>query len=424
MALQLVNRPSEVKLMQMLAEIRSQSANWQAIHFHLSELLDEYKSEYQIKIAINLIHDLLKSYEGTIFLLTDYSIVVLCHRLETSLLDKLIFQLRYLYMDDPLAYNEVGQENPDFCMVYDLRHEWQSFHDVCSRRMNAVARRQGTQVRQGHVEHRIPAAERPERAIPQHIQPAEDKGALSASKLVSIERNLRVADLHTVIRRQPVCAVLPDMKVRRVFDELYINIAHLRRMMKTEVDFLSNRWLFKYMTHILDERMLELIQENPARYLDNPISLNLNIETLISSAFTKFDASIKPESKVSIVLEVPVIDIFADMNAYELARKEAQKRGYRVCLDGLSTASFTSINREKLGLDLLKVQWNADLQADLKSQKSNSLVEAVQATGTNRVILCRCDNKSAVEYGQELGISLFQGRYLDSILNPTSKIEN
>jgi hypothetical protein len=40
------------------------------------------------------------------------------------------------------------------------------------------------------------------------------------------------------------------------------------------------------------------------------------------------------------------------------------------------------------------------------------------------VILTRCDNKQAVEYGQALGITLFQGRYLDGLVNPKSSVKN
>ncbi len=59
-------------------------------------------------------------------------------------------------------------------------------------------------------------------------------------------------------------------------------------------------------------------------------------------------------------------------------------------------------------------------RATSKARKT-ALIEAVQTTGTNRVILCRCDNRSAVEFGQALGISLFQGRYLDTFSNPDGK---
>jgi len=444
MALQIINKSPETRLMQMLGNKQIQAGGWQAIHFHLSDLLEEYKSEYQIKIAINLIHDLLKSYDGSIFLLADYSIMVVCKKLEQPIMEKLTFQLRYLYMDDPLAYTDIGQENPKFCTVYDLKSDWQEFYNQCSHRMVMHTRKPAAPVPvelpEPKYEPKHEPKPEPKIAIPEPVETplpvveivpekqdeskSTDRSELSASKLAAMENTLRVTDIKNVVRRQPVCAVLPDMKVRRVFDELYINIAHLRRMIKSDVDFLSNRWLFKYITNILDERMIKLIMATPARFLDAPISINLNVETLLSSWFTEFDASISPANKVSIVLEIPVIDVFADMTAFSLACSEVQKLGYRVCLDGLTTASFSSINREKLGLDLVKVQWNADMHGDLKNKENQSLMEAVKSAGTNRVILCRCDNKSAVEYGHALGISLFQGRYLDSLLNPTSKVEN
>src|SRR4051812_3130978 len=89
--MQLFTRSAEVKLMQTLSGIREQPVGWSAIHFHLGELLEDYKSEYQVKIAINLIHDLLKSYEGGIFLMVDQSIIVLCYGVEKPLQNKLVF---------------------------------------------------------------------------------------------------------------------------------------------------------------------------------------------------------------------------------------------------------------------------------------------------------------------------------------------
>jgi len=132
MPLQLFTKVAEVKLLQTLDEIRDRPDNWQSTHFHLSDLLEQYKSEYQVKIAINLIHDLLKGYEGNIFVLNDHSIIVLCYGLEPTLQNKLIFQLRYLYMDDPLAYTDTGHENPAFCTVYQLGRDWDKFFDLCS----------------------------------------------------------------------------------------------------------------------------------------------------------------------------------------------------------------------------------------------------------------------------------------------------
>ncbi len=413
----IVQKSAEVKLMELLGVIRD-PAGWQAVHFHLSDLLEQYKSEYQFKIAINLIHDLLKGYEGGIYQMVDNSIIVVCSELDKNVLSKLIFQLRYLYMDDPLSYSEDGGENKDFCTVYDLRIRWQDFLDMCGRRMALLVRKNSAPERHDRDVALVDNAASSSRSS------TNTKNGFNVLRMVSIERDLEHSDIQRVLRRQPVCVVSPAMTVRRVFDEMYINIAHLRQLLKMDVDLLSNRWLFKYMTQLLDMRMLDLIRHNITRYVESPVSLNLNVETLISNRFADFDAVIKPSAKVSIVIEVPIMDVFADIHAFHMARRDVQRRGYRVCLDGLSMESFLMIDREKLGVDLVKIQWNADIEADLDSKENKEIVKAVGSFGSNRVILCRCDNKEAVQYGQALGISLFQGRYIDSILTPNAKIEN
>lgn len=414
----IIQKSAEIKLMELLGVIRD-PAGWQAVHFHLSDLLEQYKSEYQFKIAINLIHDLLKGYEGGIYQMVDNSIIVVCNELDKNILGKLIFQLRYLYMDDPLSYAEDGGENKDFCTVYDLRVQWQDFMDMCGRRMALLVRKNS-------------APERSDRDVVHVTESANISSKSSASakndfnvlRMVSIERDLERSDIQRVMRRQPVCVVLPDMSMRRVFDEMYIHIVHLRQFLKMDVDLFSNRWLFKYLTQLLDMRMLELLRQNIVRYVESPLSLNLNVETIISGRFTEFDAVVKPSAKVSIVIEIPVMDVFADIHAFHLARRDVQRLGYRVCLDGLSMESFLMVDREKLGVDLVKIQWNADIESDLNTKENKEIVKAVSEFGSNRVILCRCDNKEAVQYGQALGISLFQGRYIDSVLTPNSKIEN
>ena len=110
------------------------------------------------------------------------------------------------------------------------------------------------------------------------------------------------------------------------------------------------------------------------------------------------------------------------MAGFNIARKEVQALGYRVCLDGVTVDSLNHIQREKLGVDLIKVQWNANLLEP--GQQRQDLTNAVSANGSSRVILCRCDNKAAIDYGQSIGIALFQGRYIDSILNPTITSDN
>ena len=411
--MRVVDREPEARLIELLNLIDENREGWQAICFAFSRLLEHYRSEYQIKIATNLINDILGDHDGAIYLCEDGTIYVMVRYLNKQLMDKMVFQLRYLFMDDPLAYTPDGDENKEFSTVYAMDSQWQDFMDICKRRL--VLRLRGARAASNAP------AQQPKSETPKS---QKDMKLFTAANLAAIERDLRGVDLASTIRRQPVCAAIPNTAMRTVFDEMYININHLRQSMGIEVDLLSNRPLFKYLTQILDERMLDAIQKSPVRYLANPVSLNLNVPTLLSTRFAEFDAAIKPSAKVSIVLELQISDVFSDMGAFLVARDAVQKLGYRVCLDGVTELSFPHIDRQKLGFDLIKLLWNADHEVDVNSDKNSALREAIRVCGNNRVILTRCDTRQAVEFGQAMGLTLFQGRYLDGVINPQATVMN
>lgn len=414
--MRVISREPEAHLVELLQLVENQPQGWTAIALHFSKLLEHYRSEYQLKIATNLMNDLLGDRDGAIYLCSDSTIYVAVRNFPRQLTDKMIFQLRYLYMDDPLAYTADGEENPTFCTVYDIESQWQEFTNLIKRRMVArVMQAQGSIPR---VAAAVAASEGGSRPMTKR-----EANALTVNNLSYIEEAMRDADITATIRRQPICAALAGASVKTVFDEMYINIEHLKQSLGVEVDLLSNRWLFKYLTQQLDERVLDTIQRNSVRYLSKAISINLNVTTLLSSRFMEFDAAVKSSIKTNIVIELQIADVFEDMTAFLLAKELAQKLGYRICLDGVTDLSIEQIDRVRLGFDLIKLLWDGGKNVP-SDEKKLKLSEAVKQCGNNRVILTRCDNKKAVEYGQSLGITLFQGRYLDSLVNPTATVKN
>lgn len=415
--MRIVTKEPEAHLIELLNLVQENRQGWQAVSFHFSRLLEHYRSEYQIKIATNLMNDLLGDRDGAIYLCDDANIYVMVRHLPKPLMDKMVFQLRYLFMDDPLAYGEDGEENPEFAQIFEIEDEWNIFMEICKRRLVQRVRR--TQGEQRPVARASNAAMAAAGISPMEF-PRVDMRYFSAASLVTIENTLKNTDITTSMRRQPITAMMPDNSVRTVFDEMYINIQSLRQVLGTEVDLLSNRALFRYLTQKLDDRMLDAIQKNPMRYLTNPVSLNLNIPTLLSNRFAEFDAAIKPSTKVSLVIELQIGDVFSDISGFLLAKDTVQKLGYRVCLDGVVDASFPQVDRQRLGFDLIKLQWNGDTARDLDADRNQQVLEAIKRCGSNRVILTRCDNAQAVEYGRALGLSLFQGRHLDQLINPNA----
>ncbi len=422
--MRIIAKEPEAHLIELLQQVEENRSGWQAVAFNFAQLLEHYRSEYQIKIATNLMNDLLGDRDGAIYQCEDCTIYVMVRNFPRQLMDKMVFQLRYLFMDDPLAYTAEGDENPEFCQSYDIDNDWQAMLDVVKKRLVMRVRKTRT------ADAPPIAAPAPKMVTPKHTPLSNlealrrDSTLFTGANLANIERDLREVDLTGTIRRQPICAVAPDGQIRTVFDEMYIHINQLRSLLRTEVDLLSNRWLFKYLTQMLDVRMLDTIQRQPSRYLTTPISLNLNVPTLLSARFAEFDAAIKPSTKVSMVVELQIADVFVDMPAFLAAKDTVQNMGYRVCLDGVSELSFAQIDRQRLGFDLIKLIWNGDEKSDIGSDKNKRLLEAMQRCGTNRVILTRCDNQSAIEFGQSLGVTLFQGRHLDATINPKSAVVN
>lgn len=420
---------SEGKLLETITGLKTEPAGHYVIYFHFSQLMENYKSEYQLKIAVNILQDLFREDEGIIALCQDADLMVLYHGDDRGLIEKAVFQLRYLFVDDPLAYDANGEENRAFSTIYDLGFQWHDAHDLIKTRFMASNRSRDFGPRDFapiSQQGRMPAPGPMQGASSAEFYRSSAQGLqpLNLSRLAMIEGDLRRTDLSQAFRRQPICVVMKDGQVKPVFEEIYVNIPHLRRIIGANVDFAANKGLFKYLTEVLDIHVLSVLGQRASLYMRSPVSININIDTILSGAFSEFDQRVKLQTRAAVILEIHASDIFADMNAYIAARNLAHNLGYRVCVDGLSRHGFIQMDRQVLDFDLIKLHWNADTKAVLRQEDNRPLIEEVKRVGPARVILCRCDGQQAIEYGQELGITMFQGRYTDRLLDPTSQIVN
>jgi hypothetical protein len=103
--------------------------------------------------------------------------------------------------------------------------------------------------------------------------------------------------------------------------------------------------------------MLAHLRQNGNRRLGRYISVNLNVASLISPAFLSFDADLPVGVRGKIILELQQPDVYADLRAYSFGRDLAKQQGYRLCLDGVTRHSLPLIDRERLGVDFVKLIW-------------------------------------------------------------------
>jgi hypothetical protein len=237
---------------------------------------------------------------------------------------------------------------------------------------------------------------------------------IEPGRLSSIEAALARADLTSMMRRQTVCLLIDGEKPKPVFRELYVSIADLESKVAPGVKLAADRWLFQHLTRVLDQRMLALVAQRKDSTLGSHISLNLNVASVLSPDFLAFDGSLDPSARETIVLELQLVDILADMSAFGFARDFAKERGYSLCLDGLTYQTSPLIDRALLGIDLVKVIWSDEMTSDANEARRTAFAGMIDKTGDGRAILCRCDGEEAIRFGHEMGIALFQGIAVDS----------
>jgi hypothetical protein len=399
-----VAKGAEAKLLEIVNSLRGTPDGYYALHYNLSRLRDEFRSEYQIKIAVNVLNDLFKALDSIAFVMQDSDIILLYNGTNRALLEKAIFQLRYLFMDDPLGYTDDGFENEDFCTVYDLEFQWRDFFAACQKKAGK--------------EQFVEEERSPTNKIETPTGSRTKLHVFSPTYLVQILSEMQNIDISPALRSQPICAMVKGKPPKVLFKEVYTNINHLQQSFSLNVDLMSSRTLFKYFSEALDKQMLVSIKDKAT----SPISINLNVKTLFSEEFSAFDALIDQKHKSSIIIEINIADVFEDVSKFIVAKDEVQKMGYRICLDGLDEISFAQIDRKALGFDLAKLKWNVEMANN--DNQENPLTEAVKKCGANRIILCHCDSQHAIDYGKSIGISLFQGRHIDNVVNPDAKVKN
>ncbi len=358
-----------------------------ALHLHLSQLLPANREDAKIRIAFRMFESMVDMFRGQLFLLTNSDVVLICKDARLADLDAIVYKLRALFSKDPLTYTESAHGEDRFVTYYDLESDYDTFFVICGQLLADAKKRQVSQ-----------------RTAPQ-IQP------LDARNLNRVLEAIGATDIAGVVRRQP-CIRFTDRNTAEVaFQEFFMSIADLQKALAPDVNILSNRWLFQHLSQVLDLRVLSVLQDAGFRKLPAAFSVNLNMATVNTPAFTNFEASIR--GRAGLVVEFQLVDIFNNLDGFFRARDFLRSHGHKSVLDGMSPITLQFIDAELYDTDFVKVNWSGDMADDVVTA---DLHHALGPVGFERIILARCDTESAIAWGLNQGIRHFQGRYLDSMV--------
>jgi len=391
----------EKLLLDYMQRLEKHRDDRKVVHLHLSYLRPMNRREQHIRTAVSNFEPLVASMDAQVFTVKNSDIYVIYKTSAHPQVETSVQQVRYLFDDDPLVAEEDNSEQK-FATWLDAEEDF----DAILQSVQNLA--QAERKRQSEVRGRMDA-----RAA---LKAKQEKGEpLTPKVLARVETALVRADLSNLVRRQFICRVDAQMVPEQLFSELFISIKDLRKTMLPDVNLVANRWLFQHLTTTLDKRMLAMLTETNSFSFSDDVSFNINVATVLSPEFQAFDENISAGRRGAMVIELQKEDIFCDLGAYVFAREFVQEKGYKVCIDGLTVESISIIDRERLGADLVKLVWHPDL-ADGGEELHEKLRSMVKRGGGDRIIMCRCNNRESIDFGHSVGIELFQGRHVESLI--------
>lgn len=364
-----------------------------AVLVHLSRLRPYNRREHHLRIASSCFDRLGKKYESALFRLISGDIVFIAKGPSIEEIEEAILRLRYLFSLDPLL-TQGGAQEGEFCTWYDLETDYAELKQAAEEQL--AQRAQGRDARQP--------------------KPKGQPEPLDPRRLGQIEQIIATADLSPLVRRQPICLAIEGHQIEPLLLEIFVSIAELGRAVMPGVDIAADRWLFQHLTRLLDLRVLSLLMHKGEIDPKRGFSLNLNVATTLSPEFQEFDRVVGAERASAAVIELQQIDIYADPGSYVFARDWLKERGYKICVDGVKPLLLPMVDRERLGADLVKLEWTADLASGLDNRIARDVQEAIERIGRDRVILSRCESEACVEIGRQLGITMYQGHHFDALM--------
>ncbi len=375
--------------------------DWHALHIQFSALQNSTRhTPVQLSIAANSYEGMVEGGKGLLFVLPGNDLLHVFPSAEEDTVQTALTRLTFMFADDPLVSDDPTGSGSRFTIRYDLGGDLPALRKEMAR---VVA-----------------AGKTPSRGLSMAAPAEAEKRPgtpLTPALLGRMERALASADLTNLMRRQWVSAMVGEAPPQPVFSEVFISIGDLRDTLLPNVDVTASRWLFQHLTETLDRRVLSMLNKPDQLTISGEVSVNLNVNTLLSQEFLNFDASIPAGRRGSIVLELQPIDIFSDLSTYLFARDFAHERGYRICVDGVTSDTLDLVDRVRLGADMVKLINHPVLAEWAREPDSGPGRQRLRRLGLGFIVLTRCDTREQVRAGQQLGLRLFQGRYVESRLS-------
>jgi hypothetical protein len=376
--------PEELKLADYIDKIRGLKG-FGALHIHLSKLIKDPVKSQSYQVGLRSFEKFTQHFDAQLFKLNSGDLVYVFSLDVVEDIKKIALKLKDIFSLNDTKGASVLQS--DCFKIYNLDIDCEAFFVLIQSILD----------RAGLV------------GFEKRFKKEEPKEPLTLHKLEKLEQGLSNVNLAPFLRQQPICLIHNGQIVKTIFREFYVSINDFSRQVLPDTNLKSSMLLFRYLLRLLDRQVLYSLEKMDQRFFDSSFSLNLNVETIFSPAFGKFHQSVKSLAHGTIAIEFDLSDIFVDLSSFVQVKQILKKYNYKFILDGVGARALPYVQQDCFGYDILKLLWHPSM-AD--AEEIQMIRESLKMIKPERIVLYRCDSPLAIEVGQKLGISLFQGLYV------------
>ena len=377
----------ETMLVDTLDRVRRNPEGRKAVLIRLSQLLPNNRTPVRIKIVTRMFRALESGRQAQLFNLSNDDLALIINGGAQRDVNNIVLRVRKLFEGDRITVDD-ADGNDRFVNWYDLALD------------AAVAIHAAQQLRQE-------AQQGPPRAQSAQMPP------ITPAILDEVQKKLAFANVVPFIRDQVALRINPQTKEASIeFYEFFLSVGDLQRTIAPNVNLFGDKALFQDLSRTMDNRMLEIVLRAPQARGTPCISLNLNLESVLTPTFGTFIQQLEKGQKV--IIEVAAADMLTNIGMYIDVRNVMASMGHAVLIDGLTTTTIEMLDVAAMKPDYAKIVWAPEL-LDATNPASGANTSAMVAEiGAEKVILSRCDSAAALSWGLKTGISVFQGHFLDA----------
>lgn len=381
MAVTTIPTDAEYPFLNMLNRLEGLKQNVAVLYLKLSALAPSNKAPHKTKALAEQIREKAAAYQISPFILSNQDIAFIGKNVPPSLWEEISQLVRKTFQGDRVLYDT----QIDLVHLYYLERDYNVIRQIAQKREDEFRRSQKN----------TPVQTKSVPLAPEHLD--------------AILRNIQGFNILKLIRRQEAIQIEKNGEMSGLFLEYFTSMVDLKKAIAPDVDVLSNRWLFQYLSETLDKRMLgisrDLFDHTPKK-----LSLNLNISTLFTPAFGEFLEQM-PE-RLKVIVEVQLMDVMQNTKNFVIARDLLHETGNQILIDSLTPISFDFIDFNLFEPDLIKMNWPFN---GLDPASQESLEKHMITIDPDKIVLMRVEGEEPLKWGLLHGISKFQGYYIDSL---------